>query len=90
MIRYVDELGLFLLPFALFFVFLVVSRREAFAPEHWRGARGWLAIAGVGLAITGLVVETLWLERHDGVYRPAHMENGQLVPGGFEAPAAKP
>lgn len=90
MIRYVDELGLFLLPFALFFVFLVVSRREAFAPEHWRGARGWLAIAGVGLAITGLVVETLWLERHDGVYRPAHMENGRLVPGGFEAPAAKP
>jgi hypothetical protein len=88
--RYVDELGLFLLPFALFFLFLVASRREAFAPEHWRGARGWLAIAGVGLAITGLVVETLWRERHDGVYRPAHMENGRLVPGQFDPPAAKP
>ena len=40
MIRYVDELGLFLLPFALFFLFLAISGREVFAPEHWRGARG--------------------------------------------------
>ena len=85
--RYVDELGLFLLPFALFFLFLAVSRREVLAPEHWRGARGWLAIAGVGLAIAGLVTQTLLIERHGGVYRPAHMENGRLVPGGFEAPA---
>jgi Family of unknown function (DUF6111) len=90
MIRYVDELGLFLLPFALFFLFLVVSRREAFAPEHWRGARGWLAIAGVGIAISGLVVERLWLERPNGVYHPAHIENGRFVPGGFDPPAAKP
>jgi hypothetical protein len=91
MTRYVDELGLFLLPFALFFLFLVATRREAFAPEHWRGARGWLAILGVGFAISGLVVETLWLDRHPGsVYRPAHMEDGRFVPGGFEPPAAKP
>ncbi|MBV9113594.1 MAG: hypothetical protein JOY67_12305 [Hyphomicrobiales bacterium] len=90
MIRYVDELGLFLLPFALFFLFLALSGREVFAPEHWRGARGWLAIAGVALAIAGLVTETLRLERHDGVYRPAHMENGRLVPGSFDAPVAKP
>ena len=90
MIRYVDELGLFLLPFALFFLFLAVSGREVFAPEHWRGARGWLAIAGVVLAIAGLVTETVLLERHGGIYRPAHLENGRLVPGGFEAPSAKP
>ncbi len=90
MIRYVDELGLFLLPFALFVLFLAVSGREVFAPEHWRGARGWLAIAGVGLAIAGLVTETLLLERHGGVYHPAHMENGRLVPGGFDAPAGNP
>jgi hypothetical protein len=90
MTRYIDELGLFLLPFALFFLFLVVTRREALAPEHWRGARGWLAIAGVGLAIGGLVAEILWLDRSTGIYRPAHMENGRFVPGGFEPPAAKP
>ncbi|MFI4996187.1 MAG: DUF6111 family protein [Hyphomicrobiales bacterium] len=90
MIRYIDELGLFFLPFALFFLFLVATRREALAPEHWRGARGWLAIVGVGFAISGLVLETLWLDRHTSGYRPAHMENGRLVPGSFEAPAAKP
>jgi hypothetical protein len=89
-IRYLEELSLFFLPFALFFVFLVATKREAFAPEHWRGARGWLAIAGVGLAIAGLLAETLWLDRQTGIYRPAHLENGRLVPGRFEAPAGKP
>jgi len=84
MTRYIDEIGLFLLPFALFFLFLVAARREVFAPEHWRGARGWLAIAGALLAIAGLIVETLRMERHTGVYHPAHLENGKLVPGGFE------
>jgi hypothetical protein len=90
MIRYFEELGLFVLPFALFFLFLVATRREAFAPEHWRGMRGWLAVVGVGLAIAGLVAETIWRERSNGIYRPAHMENGRLVPGTFEAPVAKP
>jgi len=90
MIRFIDELGLFLLPFALFFLFLVATRREAFAPEHWRGARGWLAIAGVVLAIAGLVLEVFWRDRQQGVYVPAHMEEGKFVPGRFEAPAAKP
>jgi hypothetical protein len=90
MIRFIDELGLFLLPFALFFLFLVATRREAFAPEHWRGARGWLAIAGVGLAIAGLVIETVWRDRRGGIYVPAHMENGKLVPGHFETPVGKP
>lgn len=84
MSRYIDELGLFLLPFALFFLFLVAAKREAFAPEHWRGARGWLAIAGVLLAIAGVALETLRMERHTGTYHPAHMQNGRLVPGGFE------
>jgi len=90
MVRYIDEIGLFLLPFALFFLFLLATRREALAPENWRGARGWLAIAGVGLAIAGVVSETLWLDSSTGIYRPAHMENGRLVPGRFEAPPAKP
>jgi hypothetical protein len=83
MSRFIEELSLFLLPFLLFFLFLVATRREAFSPEHWRGARGWLAILGVGLAIAGLVVETLWLDRYTGVYVPAHMENGKLIPGHF-------
>ena len=90
MIRFVDELGLFLLPFALFLVFLVATQREAFAPEHWRGVRGWLAIAGVTLGIVGFVAETLLLDRPVGLYRPAHLEDGKLVPGGFVAPRAKP
>jgi hypothetical protein len=90
MSRFIDELGLFLLPFALFFLFLVLTRREVLAPENWRGARGWLAIAGVGLAIGSIVLDTIWFGRHEGVYRPAHMENGRLVPGTFEVPAAKP
>ena len=90
MIRYVDELGLFLLPFALFLLFLVATKREAFAPEHWRGTRSWLAIAGVSLAIAGIVVVTLWRDRREGTYVPAHMDNGRLVPGHFEPPGAKP
>jgi hypothetical protein len=90
MSRYVDELGLFLLPFALFFLFLVATRREALAAENWRGARGWLAIAGVTIAIAGLVVETIWRDRREGTYVPAHMDHGRLVPGHFEPPGGKP
>ena len=90
MIRFISEVGLFLVPFGLFLLFLIATRREAFAPEHWRGARGWLAVAGVALAVAGLIAETLRLDRQTGIYRPAHLENGRLVPGRFEAPAAKP
>jgi hypothetical protein len=90
MIRYLDEIGLFLLPFGLFFLFLVATKREAFSPEHWRGARGWLAITGVGLAIAGFVIETLRLDRHTGIYIPAHTQDGKLIPGHFEPASPKP
>ncbi len=76
MIRAV-ELSLFVLPFALYFVWRRYAARGR-APT--RNAvlllLAGLLVLGGGLAWTGL------RERHkEGHYIPAQMQNGQIVPG---------
>jgi hypothetical protein len=80
-----ETLGLFLLPFAAFAVYLVLRARFPLAVEHWtRGRLSWLAIAGLAAAAGGLVAANLMAPRGHGRYVPAHLENGVLVPGRFE------
>ena len=81
----VESLGLFLLPFVLFAVYLVLRARYPLALEHWtRGRVATLIIAGLAAALVGLIALTLTAPRSQGVYVPAHVENGALVPGHFE------
>ncbi len=57
MIRAVlGEALLFLLPFALFALFLVIQRRNPLAWAHWSGPSFYLAAAGLGLLIASFVV----------------------------------
>ena len=78
------EVALFLIPFAVYGLFLVATRRGMFDPAHWPLARlAWLVIAALLLMLGSLV----WLASFggappDSIYIPAHVdENGTFVPG---------
>ena len=86
MLRLVSEgATLFLLPFGAYAVLLVAQRRYPFIRDAWSsGSLTWLAGAGLGLAVLGLLLLGLSGERHRGAYVPAHVDNGRLIPGHME------
>ncbi len=80
-----DTLALFLAPFALFAVYLIVRLRWPLATEHWPlGRVSALTLAGLALALAGFVAAEVFAPRGHGTYVPAHVDNGILVPGHFE------
>ena len=80
-----ESLGLFLLPFLLFAVYLALRARWPLAIEHWTRSRvAALVIAGLAAALAGLIGASLFAPRGQGVYIPARVENGVLVPGRIE------
>jgi hypothetical protein len=80
-----ETLGLFVAPFALFAVYLLLRARFPLALEHWtRGRVSLLTVAGLAAAVLGLVFLTLTAPRGQGVYIPAHVEKGVLIQGHFE------
>ncbi|MCJ2088299.1 DUF6111 family protein [Methylobacterium sp. E-005] len=81
--RVLEEFGLFLIPFALFVVYLVLAGRNPLRRIHWDAHLFRLVLAGLTIVIATLVYEGLFSERRPGGYVPTHMENGHLVPGGF-------
>ncbi len=81
----VETLGLFLAPFALFAVYLALRLRYPLALEHWTRQRvSALTLLGLAAVVIGLVAADLFAPRAHGVYVPAHIENGAIVPGHFE------
>jgi Mn2+/Fe2+ NRAMP family transporter len=84
MIRaFVEEALLFLLPFALFALYLVVRRKNPMAPGSWSGQMTWLVAAGLACVVAVLLATAVTAERQSGAFVPTHMENGRLVPGQF-------
>jgi hypothetical protein len=77
------EVGLFLIPFVVYAVFLVARRMHVFDKVHWPVS----IIAGLTAAALALIVGSFaYLAHFSGsppgsTYVPAHMENGRLVPG---------
>lgn len=77
------EIGIFLIPFAVYALYLVASRSRLLHQSSWpRHVVGWLALAALLLTILSLVL----LAHFSGAppsstYVPAHIENGRLVPG---------
>lgn len=77
------EIALFLAPFAIYAIVLLLTRRAPRDREHWG-----LKVVG-GLAAAGLVlvaISLVWLSHYggfgtSGTYIPAHLEDGKLVPG---------
>lgn len=79
----VTEIGIFLIPFALYALFLLATARNA---SH---AASWPARVVLRLLIAAflLVIASLILLAHfsganpHATYTPAHLEDGRLVPG---------
>ncbi|MDB5504175.1 MAG: hypothetical protein JWR89_4077 [Tardiphaga sp.] len=77
------EIGIFLIPFALYALFLLASNSGVTVQSSWPlHVLGRLAIAALLLVVLSLVL----LAQFSGAppsstYIPAHIENGRLVPG---------
>jgi hypothetical protein len=81
----IEPVLLFLSPFAFYAASLMLRRTPPFASEPWsRGTLSWLTLAGLLIAIGGMIFFGVYAERHSGAYVPAHIENGKLVPGKLE------
>ena len=84
MIRpFFTEIALFLAPFFLYAIFLWATRAGVLHPNSWSLPRlSWLLLAALVLVIGSFVVLAQWGGSPPGsAYVPAHMEDGQLVPG---------
>lgn len=76
---------LFATPFLLYALSLLARRRYPFVAELWsRGVVSTLTIAGLATAIVGIFAFGLFSPRNQGVYVPAHIEDGRLAPGRFQ------
>jgi hypothetical protein len=77
-----EPLALFLSPFAIYALYLVLRARYPLEVEHWtRGRVSTMALIGVAIAFAGLLTMEFLAPRGQGTYIPAHIENGVLVPG---------
>ncbi|WOJ90176.1 DUF6111 family protein [Methylocapsa polymorpha] len=73
---------LFASPFVVYLIYLALRRTYPFAVDHWtHSAVSSLALAGLVIAVAGMLAFGIFAVRHEGAYVPAHIENGRLVPG---------
>ncbi len=77
------EVGIFLIPFAVYALFLIATRSGVLAQSSWPAH----LVAKLALGSLLLVVVSFLLLAHfsgappNSTYVPAHIENGRLVPG---------
>ena len=80
-----EPLVLFLSPFAVYAIYLALRARYPLEVEHWtRGRMSVMTLVGLAVAVLGLVAINALAPRGRGLYVPAHVESGVLVPGRFE------
>jgi len=77
------EIGIFLIPFGVYVLFLFATRSAVMAPSSWPVqiiAR--LVLGSLLLVIVSLVLLAQFSgSSPNSTYIPAHIENGKLVPG---------
>ena len=80
-----EPLALFLSPFAVYALYLALRARYPLEVEHWtRGRVSIMTLIGLAAAVLGFVAINAFAPRGRGVYIPAHIEHGVLVPGRIE------
>jgi Family of unknown function (DUF6111) len=77
------EIGIFLIPFAVYALFLIATRSGVFAKSSWPLPLVAKLVLGALLLV---VISFVMLAHFSGAppnstYIPAHIENGKLVPG---------
>jgi Family of unknown function (DUF6111) len=77
------EIALFLAPFLVYAIFLWATQAGVLHPKSWSLPRvTWLLIAALVLMIGSFIVLAQWGGSPPGsTYVPAHIEDGQFVPG---------
>lgn len=84
MIRTVlTEIGIFLIPFAVYALFLAATRSGVFERSSWPvTVVARLTLVALAIVIAGLIGLAQYSGAPpDSTYVPAHIENGKLVPG---------
>jgi hypothetical protein len=77
------EIGIFLIPFAVYALFLIATRSSVLAQTSWpihlvaRLALGSLVLVGASL----ILLAQFSGAPPNSTYIPAHVEDGKLVPG---------
>jgi hypothetical protein len=80
-----EPLVLFMSPFAVYAIYLALRASYPLEVEYWtRGRMSVMTLVGLAVAVLGLVAINAFAPRGRGLYVPAHIENGVLVPGRFE------
>jgi hypothetical protein len=80
-----EPLALFVSPFVVYALYLMVRARYPLEVEHWTRKRvSVMTLIGLAAAVLGLIAVNAFAPRGRGVYVPAHVENGVLVPGRIE------
>jgi len=88
MARYVAfDAVFFLLPFGIYAMYLIFTRGSLKNLDDWQVRTiAYLAIAGSALLLVAIFAFTSFTqEPPSGIYVPAHIENGVIVPGHFES-----
>jgi hypothetical protein len=77
------EVGIFLIPFAVYALFLVASRSGLLVRSSWPViVVGRLLIGSLLLVVISLIMLAQFSGAPpDSTYFPAHIENGKLIPG---------
>jgi hypothetical protein len=77
------EIGLFLVPFVLYAVFLAITNASVLQPKAWRPPRlaALLAVSLLLMFGSFLILAQFSGAPPGSTYVPAHIENGKFVPG---------
>lgn len=77
------ELGIFLIPFAVYAAFLLASRSGVFIKSSWPlHVLAKLTLGALALVIVSLVLLAHFSGAPPGsTYTPARVENGKFIPG---------